>query len=148
MFIKNKIKLSVLLLVFLFVQIFGLFFVSTPVNAQMDAAITAAFTAKWTYERVDSNLTAAALGSLVSGISYFLRKLAYDGAKYIAAGGKGQGALVFTQSPGNYFTTVASDSLSEAIGNLGTPFGLNLCAPPDISTLTSLKVSLSKIYNN
>ncbi|PIY93694.1 MAG: hypothetical protein COY69_00290, partial [Candidatus Magasanikbacteria bacterium CG_4_10_14_0_8_um_filter_32_14] len=150
MFRKNKIKLSVLLFVFLFVQFFGNFLFVDKVYAipVEDIPLMSAFTAKWTYDKVESNLTAAALGSLVSGISYFLRKLAYDGAKYIAAGGKGQGALVFTQSPGDYFTTVASDSLSEAIGNLGTPFGLNLCAPPDLSVLTSLKVSLSKIYNN
>ncbi|MFA7314898.1 MAG: hypothetical protein WC025_03150, partial [Candidatus Magasanikbacteria bacterium] len=148
MFRKNKIKLSALISVFLFVQIFGLFFASGTVYAQTDAAITSAFTARWTYDKIESNLTAAALGSLVSGISYFMRKLAYDGAKYIASGGKGQGALVFTQSPGDYMKTVASDAAAEAIGNLGTPFGLDLCAPPDVSALTSLKVSLSKIYKN
>ena len=133
--------------IFFFVQIFGVFFVVKPAYAQMDAAITSAFVSKWSYDKIESNLTAAALGALVNGISYFMRKLAYDGAKYIASGGKGQEALAFKDGFGSYLKDTGGAALGSAIENLGKPFGLNLCSPPDIRVKASLQVGLDKIYN-
>ncbi|PIZ95652.1 MAG: hypothetical protein COX80_03995 [Candidatus Magasanikbacteria bacterium CG_4_10_14_0_2_um_filter_33_14] len=133
--------------IFFFVQIFGVFFIVKPAYAQMDGAITSAFVSKWTYDKIESNLTAAALGSLVSGVSYFMRKLAYDGAKYIASGGKGQEALAFKDGFGSYLKDTGGAALGSAIENLGKPFGLNLCSPPDIRVKASLQVGLDKIYN-
>jgi len=53
-------------------------------------------------EYVGEILYAAALGAVVQGASYFMRKLAYDTASYIASGGKGQAALVFQDGFGKY----------------------------------------------
>jgi len=90
----------------------------------------------------------ALLGALVNGTSYMMRKLAYDGARYIASGGKGQNALAFQDGFGAYLEKTGGESFGAFIEELGEPFGLNLCKPPDIRFQLNLQVSLSRIYDN
>ncbi len=91
---------------------------------------------------------AGAMGALVNGVSYFMKKIAYDGAKYLASGGEGQSALAFQDGFGSYLGDVAADSGASMISQFGQPFGLNLCKPPDIRAQISLQVSLSNIYKD
>ncbi|HRH23152.1 MAG TPA: hypothetical protein PK295_00795, partial [Candidatus Magasanikbacteria bacterium] len=99
-------------------------------------------------DNIGDSLLAAGLGALVNGASYFMRKIAYDTAKYIAAGGKGQGALAFQDGFGSYLGDVAADSAFDAIDELGKPFGLNICQPPDVRLQIGFQVSISNIYEN
>ncbi len=99
-------------------------------------------------DNIGDSLLAAGLGALVNGASYFMRKIAYDTAKYIASGGKGQGALAFQEGFGSYLGTVAADSAFDAIDELGKPFGLNICQSPDVRLQIGLQVSISNIFEN
>lgn len=133
--------------VFLSVNLLGFLAIPQPANAQFDAAITSAFTAKWTWEKVESSLYSSLLASLINGASYFMRKIAYDTARYVASGGKGQGALAFQQGAGAYFAEVAGNTAAEIVDQFGKPFGLDLCKPPDLKVQTYLQVSLRRIYD-
>ncbi|MBT3948474.1 hypothetical protein HOF40_00110, partial [Candidatus Parcubacteria bacterium] len=148
----NKTKKTFLITSLTFFLIANFFayslFKPAPVYAQADAAITSAFGAKFTWEKIEDSLLSAALGSLVNGASYFMRKFAYDSAKYIAAGGKGQGALAFKGGFGNYMENTALDSVAGAIDQFGAPFGLSLCKPPDLRIQVNIQVSLSQIYDS
>lgn len=120
-----------------------------PANAQFGAPdVVAALSAKWSSESVTEGVLASSLGALVNGFSYFMRKLAYDSAVWIANGGKGQGALVFQQGAGDYFKSVALDSAASAIEQFGSPLGLDLCKPPDLRFQIFLQVSLRKLYED
>ncbi|MDD2656547.1 MAG: hypothetical protein PHQ18_03200 [Patescibacteria group bacterium] len=148
-FYKNKIFLSVFVGFFVLVQIFGVFF-ARPVYAipVEDFALQSLGVNQVVKDNTEKALLSAALGSLVSGASYFMRKLAYDSAKYIASGGKGQGALAFQEGPGEYFKNLANDTATDAIGSFGSSVGLNLCQPASLKVLTGLQTSLSNIYND
>jgi len=148
-FYKNKIVLSVFVGFFVLVQIFGVFF-ARPVYAfpVEDFALQTLGVNQAVKDNTEKALLSAALGSLVSGASYFMRKLAYDSAKYIASGGKGQGALAFQDGPGEYFKNLANDTAADAIGSFGSSVGLNLCQPASLKVLTGLQTSLSNIYND
>ncbi|KKQ27987.1 MAG: hypothetical protein US42_C0003G0044 [Candidatus Magasanikbacteria bacterium GW2011_GWC2_37_14] len=151
MFILHKTKKSLLVIlisIFICVQLFGVLAFAKPANAQMDSAITAAFSGKWTWEQVGNSLLAASLGALVNGMSYFMRKMAYDTAMYVSSGGKGKGALAFKQGPAKYFENVAKDAAASAIEVFGEPFGLNLCQTPDLRVQVYLQVGLRNMYGD
>lgn len=99
-------------------------------------------------DNIGDALLAAGLGALVNGTSYFMRKIAYDTAKYVVSGGKGQSALGFQEGFGEYLKNTALDSAAGAIQDFGEPFGLNLCTPPDLRVQIGLQVSLSKIVES
>lgn len=118
-----------------------------PANAQVGAPdVVAALTGKWQSDAVVQGILASSLGAVMNAFSYFMRKISYDTATYIASGGKGQGALAFNQGAGSYFKSVALDSAASAIEQFGSPFGLNLCHPPDIKLQVFLQVSIRKLY--
>jgi len=147
-FFKNKTFLSIFVTFFLFVQIFGVFF-ARPVYAQLIVADTTLDTlgiSKKVSDNAEKALLSAALGALVNGASIFMRRIAYDAAKYIAAGGKGQGALAFNQSPGDYFKSVGGDVAAGAIDSFGSSVGLNLCQPSNLTVLKNLQTGLSDVY--
>jgi len=144
----KKASLSLLISIFLIVQLMGNFAFAQPVYAQMDAGITAAFSGKWAWEKVGKALEGAALGALVQGASYFMRKLAYDTATYVASGGKGQGALAFKQGPGAYFKSVALDSAAEAINNFAGGFGLKICQPANMQVSINIALGLRQLYTD
>ncbi len=91
-------------------------------------------------------ILAAALGALVSGASYFMRKMAYDTAKYAASGFKGQKPLAETQNFGDYLKDTAGAVAGAAIDELGKEFGVNLCAPP-VDIKIGLLVKLDQVYS-
>ncbi len=97
-------------------------------------------------DNIGDALLAAGLGALVNGASYFMRKIAYDTAKYVASGGKGQGALAFQQGFGEYLKTTALDSAAGAIDQFGDQFGLNLCPPADVRVRVGLLVDISDMF--
>ena len=145
----------VLISILIFIEFFGLALLPAPANAAVPVTggpVTTVVTADLPRDKaevkqtVGAQLLGSALGALVHGFSYFMRKLAYDSAMYVANGGKGQGALAFKQGFGAYLETVALDSAADAIGELGKPFGLNLCKPPDLNFQVFLQIGLRGLY--
>ncbi|MBI2437110.1 MAG: hypothetical protein HYV41_05255 [Candidatus Magasanikbacteria bacterium] len=118
----------------------GLFLFARPAYAQ-DAAVLI------NWNEVRNSLLSGALGGLMEGVSYFMRKLAYDTAKYAAYGGKGQAALVFKDGFGSYLTNVANDTGATMLNEFAKgAIGLDICAPPDIHQMINLTLGLSSIY--
>ncbi|HLD31541.1 MAG TPA: hypothetical protein VJB37_01465, partial [Patescibacteria group bacterium] len=144
----NKSVIMILLSLFVFVDLFGLLFFIRPAHAQMPVSVTADAprSVSEVKSTVGSMILSAAMSSLVNGVSYFLRRLAYDSAMYIATGGSGQGALAFKDGFGSYLKQTALDASASAIDTLGEPFGLGLCTPPDIRFQIQLQIGLRSIY--
>ena len=96
---------------------------------------------------IGAALTAAGMNALMQGVNYFTKKLAYDAALALAYGGEGKGSLGFLDSPGDYFASVAGDALGEAVGELGKPFGLNLCQVPNLNVQLYFQIGIRSFYN-
>ncbi|MFH1947028.1 MAG: hypothetical protein ABIJ23_02640, partial [Candidatus Magasanikbacteria bacterium] len=143
----KKILLKFFIVLFILVQGFSFLLIPTSVKAVVGAPdVVALNTSKWTWEKIQKALTSAALGSLLHASSYFMRKMAYDGATYIASGGKGQGALAFKDGAGAYFENLAKDASADLINEFGKPFGLNLCSTPDLQLQVFMQIGLHSLY--
>ncbi|MBU2541970.1 hypothetical protein KJ785_00210, partial [Patescibacteria group bacterium] len=145
---KNSL-VKIFIILFLFTQLFGLFFFVQPVyTAGAPVVVTADVpaTTKWGWEKVGKAMLNAALGSVLHAASYFIRKMAYDSALWIAHGGKGQGALAFKDGGAAYFTKLGEDTAADAINQLGKPFGLNLCSTPDLQLQAFLQIGMHSLY--
>jgi hypothetical protein len=64
-------------------------------------------------------------------LGYFLNKLAYDTATYLATGEKGQGAMFYTESWKDYLKNTADNAAGVFLEELGAggPVKFNLCDP-------------------
>lgn len=142
---NKKWRLVLAVSVVLAVQM-AVIFKPAPARAVGAPDVVAALTGKWSKDAIVEGILASSLGALVNGFSYFMRKIAYDTATYIGSGGKGQGALAFQKGAGEYFKEVALDSAASAIEQFGSPFGLDLCKPPDLKLQVFLQVGLRKLY--
>jgi hypothetical protein len=161
-FLQGKIKnivVSCVIFLFVFAQIVGLFLVSTPVQALtpiapgypvFDASVYGAINGvdiKNAAKKVsEDSIAEAIMGSVVHAVSFATRKLAYDSAMWVASGGKGQMPLAFWQNGNDHLESVLLDSAADAIGELGKPFGLNLCQIPDLRFQVFLQVGLRDLY--
>ncbi len=154
-FSKQRSRLSQSLLIFLALTQLVFLFVPNVANAQLvvsNPTADATFNIKWSREVTEQTLLASAMGSLLNGFSYFMRKIAYDAAVYLGSAGKGQGALIYQQGGAGYFKSVGLDSVASAVDELGSPFGIkSLCNPNNpldasLKLEASIKVSLRKLY--
>ena len=147
MFFGDKIRKN-FLVVFLSIFIISNIFLFIPKRANAVGAIDVLFNAKWTWEKVGKTALGAAMGSAVHAASYFMRKLAYDSAVWIASGGSGQSPLAFVDSPGEYFKNVALDSAADMLNEFAKPFGLGLCSTPDITFQPNLIIGMRSVYDS
>ncbi|MBI2415222.1 MAG: VWA domain-containing protein [Candidatus Kerfeldbacteria bacterium] len=73
------------------------------------------------------------LGAMIrNALNAFLGKLAHDAAVFIASGGEGQDALVFSKPPGEYMESLGDAAAGGAIEGLASGAGLDvagLCDP-------------------
>ncbi len=88
----------------------------------------------------------AAIGTAYNTASYFLKKLAYDTAKFLGESAAGKKSLVFEKPAGDYIADVAGGAVGEAIVSIGQPFGLNLCQIPDIRLQLFLQIGIGDLY--
>lgn len=119
-----KLGLTTTLTIFLSVQFLGAFAFARPANAQI-LAITQKNPV------VEALLSVGKVG-IMTGISHFTRKIAYDTAKYIGSGGKGQSAQFFTNGFGDYLKNTAGSSLDQTIDAISKETGVSLCQFPDL----------------
>lgn len=142
-----RIPLIALTTLFVTVQFFAFPSIAKAQLVVSDPALLGLETTREVKTTFTNTLLAAGLGALINGASYFMRKLAYDTARFVASGGKGQGALAFKDGFGEYLRKEGLNSASSAIEQFGAPFGLNLCKPPDIRLQVFLQVGLRSIYD-
>ncbi len=145
---KNKTIVRTVAILFIFANLFSFVFFALPVKAQLLTSVTADAPAAVKEVKLSwyNAMLSSALGALVNATSYFMRKLAYDAATYVASGGKGQGALAFNKGAGAYFKDVALNSASTAISEFGKSFGLDLCKTPDLRVQMFIQVGLRNLY--
>lgn len=142
---------KILLVLVCFVQMSVLLFAPVPAHAQWSVIVSEDLPAiRDSFEEFlkESALTSL-LGGLLNGVSYFARKVAYDTAKYVGSGGKGQSALVFKDGPGEYFANTVDEAAGEAISSFGTEaFGIDICQIPDLKVNILLKIGLSSLFTS
>lgn len=91
---------------------------------------------EWIMDALMGLLKGVLFQGLMNALQYFLQKLAYDAAVWIASGGKGQGTLFEYKSYGDYFTDIAFDTAGEFLGSLSEDWPIDICAPTfDVSEL-------------
>ena len=90
-------------------------------------------------------IKASVLSAAVQGARYFMEKIAYDTAQYIANGGKGQASLLFSKNWDDYLGQVAGDAAGAAVSELGKWAGLDLCKFPDINLQLYLQIGLRQM---
>lgn len=145
----KKFSLGTLIVLFLFTSVAGSFFNPTPAEAAWPTTILGDVPgmAARIADSVKENWKTAILIAAQRAISYFMRKVAYDTAVYLASGGKGQSPFARTKGFEDYIGGVASEAFGEAIYNLGKPFGLNLCKIPDVKVDLAFRLGLKRRYD-
>ena len=150
---RSRLFLGVVVFLFLMSFLVAQHSVHAVAGAVVDGPHTAA-TVKQTFldekervkKEVKKNAAAqvvdALMGGLFGAINTFLQTLAFNVGEYIGNGGQGKTPM-FISNPGKYFKDTALDSAADAIGELGAPWGINLCEIPDIRLNIALKVGLS-----
>ncbi len=148
----TKFTLATLLLIFTFMSIGGsLLFVRSvkAVGIPVDATIIADVTK--VVDKVEASIgktiQTAVINMVVQTLSYFARKVAYDAAVWLAAGGKGESALIYKDGFGDYLENTANEAGGKAIDALSEASGLNLCKIPDIKIDLALKMGLKTKFD-
>lgn len=141
---SKKFGLGMVLTIFSFVTIFGSIAFAQPAKAQFAVTTLTDFPSmiRDLAAKIKEGLKGAVMGAVQKSVSYFMRKVAYDSAVYLASGGKGQAPFANTSEFGNYLENVAGDAFGEAITALGQPFGLDLCKVPDVKIDLAIKIGL------
>ncbi|MEK7644595.1 MAG: hypothetical protein AAB390_04815, partial [Patescibacteria group bacterium] len=105
-------------------------------------------------DTIEETILSILLSSITSGASYFINKLAYDSATYLASKASGQKPLVFQEGFGDYLTTVGKDSVATAVEELGQDVGrafgdksgFHFCQPSNPFILPSLMMGIKSMY--
>lgn len=157
----KKLSTKILVSFFVFIQIFASvqparaqMLVTDPQVAASNVWLSALFTQGWQIqgyrdakEQVDQGLLSTGIASLIHGFSLLMDTLAYDAAKYIANGGKGQSALVYKQGFGTYLENVVKDSAIDAVDNFTQDaIGVSICQIPDPNLAIFLSIGFKSIY--
>lgn len=140
----KKYGLGIVLTIFSLVTMFGSVAFVQPAKAQF-AVTTLTDIPRMLGDlgnKIKEGLKGAVMGAVQKSVSYFMRKVAYDSAVWLASGGKGQAPLANTSDFGDYLENVAGNALGEGLDALGQPFGLNLCKVPDVKVDLAIKIGL------
>ncbi len=140
----KKYSLGLVLAVFSFITIFGSMAFAQPAQAAFPVTVIADMPEMVTKlaTQVKDGFKTAVMMAAQRAVSYMLRKMAHDSAVWLASGGKGQSPLAYTSDIGSYMENVLGDAFGEAIGELGRPFGLDLCKVPDVKIDLAIKIGL------
>src|SRR3989339_842159 len=144
----KKLTVGLILSVFIFSSLVGFVFTAQSVNAQMATVVTGDIPAQTTgiMDMIKNGWKVAVLNAAQQGVSYFLRKVAYDSAVWVASGNKGQKPFFEDKGFGDYMSSVASDAAGTGISELGKGFGLDLCKIPDVKIDLAFKMGLHYNY--
>lgn len=96
-----------------------------------------------------SEILSAVKVATANAFRYFMQKLAYDSAVYVASAGSGQQPLMATKSFGDYMADTATDAAGVAISSLGDAIGIDFCAPSQGPLLqASIQLGLANESND
>lgn len=150
MFFRKTKKLAIgfLLTLFVFSSFAEFIFSAQPAQAQLGVAVVTDVVqqADDIWEMIKNGLKIAVMNAAQQAVGYFLRKVAYDSAVWLASGGKGQSPFAHTKGVGDYLKNVGNDAAGAAIDTLGKGFGLDLCKIPDVKLDLALRVGLHYNY--
>ncbi|MDD4477192.1 MAG: hypothetical protein PHY40_03480, partial [Patescibacteria group bacterium] len=141
----KKTGLGFMIAIFAFFSMFGsLFFSIRPAQAQLPVTITTSLpdTVKDLKDILMSFLKGALLNAVIQAVSYATDKIAYEGAVWMASGGKGQSPMAHTESFGDFMANVGDEAFGVALEELGEPYGLNLCEVPDPQIDLTLRLGI------
>jgi len=94
---------------------------------------------------VKEAILASTLSAAVQGARYFMTKIAYDTAQYVANGGKGQASMLFSSNWYNYLGQVGGDALGAAVQDLGASWGFDFCSFPNIDLQLYIQLGLRQM---
>jgi hypothetical protein len=119
-----------------------------PAKAQLPVTITSNIpeTAFKVRDLIKDGFKNAVINIAIQSFSYFMRRVSYDTAVYLASGGKGQSPLAHYKDFGSYMDDVKDNMFGVAIEALGAPYGLNLCKIPDPKIDLAMRIGLTKKY--
>ncbi len=139
---------GILLAIFVFSSFTEFIFSAEPAQAQLGVAVVADAVkqADDIFATIKNGLKIAVLNAAQQAVGYFLRKVAYDSAVWLASGGKGQSPFAHTNGVGDYLKNVGNDAAGAAIDSLGKGFGLDLCKIPDVKIDLALRIGLHYNY--
>lgn len=140
----KKITALVMLMLFSLTSVLGFFALAQPAQAQLVTAVAADVprTVETVLDKVLKGLKIGVLNVASGAVSYALQKIAYDSAVWIASGGKGQSALIFSKGFGGYLSDVGNDALGKGIDKLSKAFGTNFCKIGDPNIDLKIRQSL------
>lgn len=144
----KKLMVGVLLTLFVFSSFTGFIFSAQPARAQLGVAVVTDAVAQVDsiWETIKNGWKIAVMNAAQQAVGYFLRKVAYDSAVWLASGGKGQSPFAHTKGVGDYLKNVGNDAAGAAIDSLGKGFGLDLCKIPDVKLDLALRIGLHYNY--
>ncbi len=129
-----------MLAVFTFITIGGSLFYVQPAKA-FPVEIT--WDPGYVWSVYKSFIKDAAVSISIQTFSYFLRRVAYDSAVWLASGGKGQASFAYGKNFGDYLKDVGDSAAGVAIEALGEDFGFNLCKIPDPKIDLAMRIGLT-----
>lgn len=146
---SKSFKKSIVVLVvcaFVFVNA-AVLFVPQKANAQF--AVTVPFlegmsVRDWIVKELIGLGKGIVFQGIFNSLNYFLQRMAYDAATYLAAGGKGEGPLFEYKNWEDYLTDVGLDTAGEFIGTMSEGWPVDLCAPalPDLMPQITMNIQL------
>lgn len=143
---QRRTSATFLLFIFCFIQLFGFVF-ATPASAQvLGTGVQQVNILSDTAQQIEDAFRLSALSAVVNAVTYFARKFAYDTAVLITSGATGQKSLIHEKGIVDYLGDTLLDSTAELIGELGEPFGLNLCQFPNVNLQIYLQIGLRNLY--
>ncbi|MCX6779593.1 MAG: hypothetical protein NT034_00200 [Candidatus Magasanikbacteria bacterium] len=144
----KKFAVAVLLTLFVFSSFTEFIFSAQPAQAQLPVTVIAdaQAQAESIFTVIKNGWKIAVMNAAQQAVGYFLRKVAYDSAVWLAAGGKGQSPFAHTNSVGSYLKNVGNDAAGAAIDSFGKTFGLDLCKIPDVKIDLALRIGLHYNY--
>ena len=144
----KKIAVTFLLVLFLFSSLTEFIFSAEPAQAQMPVTVLADVVkqADQVWTMVKNTWKVAVMSAAQQAVSYFMRKVAYDTAVYIASGGKGQNPFANTSGMYDYLSQVGGGAVGTAVDSLGKGWGLDLCHIPDLKIDLALRIGLHYNY--
>lgn len=100
------------------------------------------------YQQTQKFIKTAVVNISVRSFDYFLRRVSFDTAVWLASGGKGQTPFAQYKDFGSYMSDVGDHAAGVAIDALGTPYGLNLCKIPDPKIDLAMRIGLTYKFMN
>ncbi len=146
----KKIIIKLLLVIFLFGV--GISFLPIrPAQAQMATAATTVADIPRIIGQIGDKIwlfvQRAAKVVYKNALDYFLQRIAYDTASYLATGEKGQKPLFWDQGVGDYLLEIGNEAVGSALDDLAKDaFGVSLCEPFNASIKLKLIVQAKQTF--